>query len=130
MMRNAARLLLLSSTFLATGCTMSKDSASQADGYRGEPRSDVLTPAEPAPASKDVATPAPAPAPVMAPAPAPEPTPAPVAVPVTYTVKPGDTLWKISVSHYGDGQKWKQIVDANPGLNPDKLPIGKSITLP
>jgi len=48
----------------------------------------------------------------------------------SYTVKPGDTLWKIAASHYGDGKKWHQIVDANPGLEPSKLRIGMTITLP
>lgn len=48
----------------------------------------------------------------------------------SYTIKPGDTLWKISASHYGDGKKWKQIVDANPGLSPSKLRVGQTITLP
>jgi 5'-nucleotidase len=55
------------------------------------------------------------------------------AAPITggsYTVKPGDTLWKIAATHYGDGHKWKQIVDANPGLEPSKLKIGQTITLP
>ena len=48
----------------------------------------------------------------------------------TYTIKPGDTLWKIAAEHYGDGRKWKQIADANQGLEPSKLRIGQSITLP
>jgi 5'-nucleotidase / UDP-sugar diphosphatase len=48
----------------------------------------------------------------------------------SYTIKPGDTLWKIAATHYGDGKKWKQILDANPGVTPDKLKIGQTITLP
>jgi 5'-nucleotidase/UDP-sugar diphosphatase len=48
----------------------------------------------------------------------------------TYEIKPGDTLWKIAATHYGDGRKWKQIADANPGLEPSKLKIGQTITLP
>jgi 5'-nucleotidase/UDP-sugar diphosphatase len=48
----------------------------------------------------------------------------------TYEIKPGDTLWKIAATHYGDGRKWKQIADANPGLEPSKLRIGQTITLP
>jgi nucleoid-associated protein YgaU len=60
-------------------------------------------------------------------------TPAMSALPAsgnTYQIKPGDTLWKIAASHYGDGKKWKEIVDANPGLDPTKLRIGQTITLP
>ena len=48
----------------------------------------------------------------------------------TYTIKHGDTLWKIAASHYGDGKKWKQIADANPGINPNTLRVGQTITLP
>lgn len=48
----------------------------------------------------------------------------------TYTVKPGDTLWKIAAAHYGDGKKWHQIVQANPGLQPSQLKVGQTITLP
>jgi phage tail protein X len=48
----------------------------------------------------------------------------------TYTIKHGDTLWKIAASHYGDGKKWKQIADANPGIAPSSLRVGQTITLP
>ena len=48
----------------------------------------------------------------------------------TYTIKKGDTLWKIASQHYGDGKKWHQIADANPGLTPSALRVGQTITLP
>jgi nucleoid-associated protein YgaU len=48
----------------------------------------------------------------------------------SYTIKKGDTLWKIATQHYGDGKKWHQIADANPGLTPSALRVGQTITLP
>ncbi len=48
----------------------------------------------------------------------------------SYTIKKGDTLWSIAQRHYGNGQKWQDIVAANPGLDPQKLPVGKAIILP
>jgi 5'-nucleotidase/UDP-sugar diphosphatase len=47
-----------------------------------------------------------------------------------YTIKKGDSLWSIAKSHYGDGNKWKQIASANPKLNPNKVVAGTTITLP
>lgn len=130
--RTGVLVLTLSAGSMIVGCSYGNDSPSRADGYRGDARADVLTPAEPAEAPPADRT-APAPEPIVTPVPqaAPAPVaPAPVAQPVTYTVKQGDNLWQIAKAHYGDGQKWKQIVDANPGLNPDKLPVGKTIVLP
>ena len=67
------------------------------------------------------------------------PTSAPPAKPVTppaaaaaseYTVKSGDTLEGIARAQLGDGQKWKSIVDLNPGLDPKALKIGQKIKMP
>ena len=54
----------------------------------------------------------------------------PASLGTSYTIQHGDTLWKIASQHYGDGHKWKQIADANPGLDPAKLQVGKSIMIP
>lgn len=48
----------------------------------------------------------------------------------TYTVRRGDTLWSIASSQLGDGQRWRDIVAANPGLNPHKLAVGQQIVIP
>lgn len=47
-----------------------------------------------------------------------------------YSVMKGDTLWSISKRQYGDGQRWQEIVKANPGLDPTKLSVGQKIILP
>src|SRR5664280_366131 len=36
---------------------------------------------------------------------------------VTHTVVPGDTLWRIAVQYYGDGEQWQAIFQANVGLS-------------
>ena len=48
----------------------------------------------------------------------------------SYTVRRGDTLWSIAKQHYNDGQRWKEIVAANPGLDPTKLKVGQQIIVP
>jgi len=48
----------------------------------------------------------------------------------TYTIKENDILWEVSRKHYGSGVYYKNILEANPGLDPDKLPVDKKITLP
>jgi 5'-nucleotidase / UDP-sugar diphosphatase len=47
-----------------------------------------------------------------------------------YTVKAGDTLFRIAATHYGSGKEWKKIAAANPGLDPKHLRVGQKITLP
>ena len=36
--------------------------------------------------------------------------------PVTHAVAPGDTLWGIAATYYGDGERWQTIFDANVGV--------------
>lgn len=47
-----------------------------------------------------------------------------------YTVQKGDTLWKIAQQTYGSGKKYKDIVAANPGVDPNRIKVGQVISLP
>lgn len=47
-----------------------------------------------------------------------------------YVVRAGDTLRTIAEKKLGNGDRWKEIVAANPGLDPQKLAVGKSLKLP
>ena len=81
--------------------------------------------------------------PTPAAAPEPAPGPAPVAEAEaaeepageegrTYTVKSGDTLWKIAESMYGSGGKYMKIFEANTSIleNPDKIFPGQKLVIP
>jgi peptidoglycan endopeptidase LytF len=63
--------------------------------------------------------------------PAPPPTtPKPTVCPdgtFSYTVKAGDTFWKLSQVY---GVSVQSIMDANPGVNPDNLQIGSTVCIP
>lgn len=48
----------------------------------------------------------------------------------TYTIQKNDTLWSIATRVYGDGQKWVDIAQANPRVDPKKLAVGQQIILP
>ncbi|WP_105438021.1 5'-nucleotidase C-terminal domain-containing protein [Neorhizobium sp. T25_13] len=106
-------------------------------------------PAAPAPAPAAPAAPAPtasAPAAPAAPAPAaPAPNsmaaapakPAPAAPaapqpagPTKYTVVKGDSLWDIAESHYGTGEEWTKIAEANKLRRPNHIEIGAELELP
>lgn len=68
-----------------------------------------------------------------APAPAPsEAVPADDAGMKTYTVKSGDSLWKIAEAMYGNGSKYTEIFEANKDIldNPDKIFPGQELKIP
>lgn len=48
----------------------------------------------------------------------------------TYEVAEGDLLGTIARDHLGSPLRWQDIVDVNPGLNPNKLRPGQRINLP
>ena len=52
--------------------------------------------------------------------------------PQHYTVKKGDTLYKISKNVYGEGKHWKAIYQANKNVisNPSALQLGWILKLP
>lgn len=49
-----------------------------------------------------------------------------------YTVEKGDTLWKISSDHYGNGSKYPVIFEANKPMleHPDKIYPGQMLRIP
>lgn len=57
---------------------------------------------------------------------------APKAIAGSYTVKAGDTLWKIADAHLGDGSRFPEIVKLNKDkiTNPDVILIGWELILP
>ena len=52
--------------------------------------------------------------------------------PVFYTIVSGDSLWKIAQKHYGDGNKWNALFEANREViqNPDLIYPGQQIRVP
>lgn len=49
-----------------------------------------------------------------------------------YEVKAGDTLWKIAKQHYGDGNLYREIFNANTDVlsDPDKIKVGQRLRIP
>lgn len=48
----------------------------------------------------------------------------------THIVSKGETLGDISKEYFGTTTKWKQIVEANPGVRPENLKVGQSLVIP
>ena len=80
-----------------------------------------------APASEPAFSPAPA---AIEPQPLAGPMPSVPSMQASYVIKKNDTLWSIAKQVYGNGQRWQDILAANPGLDPKKLRVGQTIALP
>jgi len=50
--------------------------------------------------------------------------------PRSYVIQPGDRLETISRQVYGTSRHWRRILEANPGLDPKRLSIGRRIVIP
>ena len=90
-----------------------------------EPKTDLVTPGEDRVWPKPLITEPPTKVPSGA--------SAGVAEPVggnTYVVKKGDNPWAIAKRELGDGQRHKEILALNPGLNPTTMKIGQVIKMP
>ena len=56
---------------------------------------------------------------------------APPAGTTDYIVEDGDSFWKIAQEQLGDGTRYKEILELNPGFSEDQaLIIGKTIKIP
>jgi hypothetical protein len=62
------------------------------------------------------------------PSPAPQPEPAPSGT--YHTVVPGETLWGIAVTYYGDGTRYPEIAAANGIENPNLIFPGQTFLIP
>jgi 5'-nucleotidase len=47
-----------------------------------------------------------------------------------HTAEKGDTFWNLAVKYYGDGQEWKRIAEANPGVKMNAISVGTKIVIP
>ncbi|MFP4104447.1 MAG: right-handed parallel beta-helix repeat-containing protein [Phycisphaerae bacterium] len=48
----------------------------------------------------------------------------------SYVIAEGDSFWKIAKKVYGNGRYWPLIAKANPGVDPTKLQVGQTLTIP
>ncbi|MDG1838587.1 MAG: LysM peptidoglycan-binding domain-containing protein [Phycisphaerales bacterium] len=56
--------------------------------------------------------------------------PAPSARPTRVTIRSGDTLTSIAARTLGNGNKWQQLLDANPKIDPRSLRVGGTLRIP
>jgi hypothetical protein len=50
--------------------------------------------------------------------------------PVIHKVDSGESFMSISYKYYGTHQKWRELVKANPNVNPSALTIGQEVVVP
>jgi len=86
--------------------------------------------AQPTIAAEPVPSPEPAPVVSATPEPLPPAEPAEPEAPQFYVVRKGDTLWRIATRIYGDGQRYRDILAANPGLVPARMRVGQKLLIP
>ena len=48
----------------------------------------------------------------------------------SYVIRSGDVLSVVAQRELGSSKRWREILDLNPGLDPDRLQVGQRITLP
>jgi serine/threonine protein phosphatase PrpC/LysM repeat protein len=77
-------------------------------------------------------SPSPEPSPTTAPTPTSKPSPAPTESewPKSYTVKAGDTLYKIARAFYNNDSYYKKIMEANNITNPNHITVGQKLIIP
>ena len=119
-MRRFLTLVILIGAFGLFGCKK-KPQEDLATIYPS-PASELELPIQPAPE--------PAPEPVATVSLSASPTMPPTPARRTYTIQPRDTLWRIAKRYYGQGNRWPEIVQANPGIVPARLRIGQTIVVP
>lgn len=51
-------------------------------------------------------------------------------LPGKYTIKKGDTLFKVAENYYKDGYKYTEIIKENKLENPDMVEVGQVLTIP
>lgn len=128
--KKAIALGLLAVGMLLTGCKKQSGPETLETGASTPPPGPVVPPSGP----EWVGTPESptyTPPPPYAPPP-PPPPPVTSAGPREHVVKAGETLWKIAGIYYDKSSQAnvQKIVNANPGLNPDKIKIGQVILIP
>ena len=64
------------------------------------------------------------------PPPSPQTRPSPGRSDRIYTVQRGDTLWHIAQKFYGDGKKYRLIIQANNITDPGTLAVGRKLIIP
>ena len=128
-----AAVALVLAAALAVGCSNTKKPAANSavtDIRSGNPAPPppppppVVQPTQPAQPIQPVISDS---APVVTPTIA---TATPVITGNTYTIQKGDTLYKIARAKYGNPTAVKKIIEANPGLDPNKIKAGQKINLP